>query len=102
MQRFITNLTNISGKKFYRKSLLVVANWFKENLSYSHITKIMVTLFEIQEIIYLSDCDRTTLTVLRLYLNGFFYMQYILKSPFDLILKTLAQENYLVVTTTQL
>ena len=68
----------------YRKSLLVVANWFRENMSDSHVTEIMVTLCEIQEILYLPGCDRTPLTVLRLYLTVF-YMHYILKSPFEVI-----------------
>ena len=39
----------------YRKGLLV-ANWFKDNTRDTHVTGIIVTLCEIQEI-YLSDCD---------------------------------------------
>ena len=61
----------------YRKSLLVVANWFRENMSDSHITEIMVTLREIQGILYLPDCDRTPLTVLRLYLTVFLHALFI-------------------------
>ena len=56
---------------------MVVANWFRENMSDSHITEIMVTLCEIQEILYLPDCDRTPLTVLRLYLTVFLHALYI-------------------------
>ena len=53
----------------YRTGLLVVANWFNEKMSDSHITEIMATLCEVQEILYLTV----------------FYMHYILKSPFEVI-----------------
>lgn len=44
----------------YRKCQLIVANCFKENISDSRITEIMITLCKIQKILNLPDCDWTS------------------------------------------
>ena len=61
----------------YRKSLLVVTQWFQENHKTHMIHDILITLSEAQEIMYLPDNQRSPKTVLRLYLVMFVHMLFI-------------------------
>ena len=61
----------------YRKSLLVVTQWFHENHKIHMIQDILITLSEAQEIMYLPDNQRSPQTVLRLYLVMFVHMLFI-------------------------
>ena len=50
----------------YRASLLIVSNWFNENLPSHNICKILTTLSEIQEILYGNNEKRSVTKVYRL------------------------------------
>ena len=58
----------------YRKSLLIVTQRFLENHEDHIFRDILTTLYEIQEIIYLPDNQRSHQTVLRLYIITFKHM----------------------------
>ena len=51
---------------YYRKSLLIVRKWLQENLPKNIITRIILTLAEIQEICYLPENEQTPKKALRL------------------------------------
>ena len=50
----------------HRKSLLIVCKWFMDNYPQHYVTQILKTLAEMQEILYLSEDNRTIQKVLRL------------------------------------
>ena len=55
-------------KQFRRshKSLLIIAHWFIDNLKNHFTTNILISLGEIQEILFLPDKSRLTLTMMPL------------------------------------
>ena len=80
-KKSFTDIINVSfnGKiaknsSDYRKSILIVTKWFQDNCSHHVFKSILLTLCEIQEILYSPDKNRSPQSVLRLYLILFIHM----------------------------
>ena len=83
------------GKKSadHRKSLLIIANWFVGNLKDHFTTNILISLCEMQEILYLPDKNRPPLTMLRLQLATFQHSM-LLKIHISTSLKSMAKRKF--------
>ena len=66
----------------YRKSLLVLSNWFNQNHSNNIVSKLLITMAEIQEILYSPENERSLTSILRLY-NLTFLHSILLKLSID-------------------
>ena len=55
----------------HRKSLLLMTNWFLSNMKNHFSTYILITLCEIQEILYLPDQRRSVQKIMRLIFSTF-------------------------------
>ena len=67
------NDKNAKNSSDYRKSLLIVSSWFIENMESNFVSTFLKTLTEIQEILYMTEDNRTTTTVLRLHVSVFLH-----------------------------
>ena len=84
------------GKKTsadHRKSLLIITNWFIGNLEDHFITNILISLCEIQEILYLPDKNRSPLRILR-WLLATFQHSMLLKMHISAILKSMTKRKF--------
>ncbi|XP_065672107.1 uncharacterized protein LOC136089935 [Hydra vulgaris] len=71
----------------YRKSLLIVTNWFLEHYKVDHfVFKFLLTLCEIQNILYMPEESRSTHSILRL-INTTFVHAIIIKEHLEANLK---------------
>ena len=77
----------------HRKSLLIITNWFIENLKDHFTTNILISLCEIQEILYLPDKNRSPLTILRLLLATFQHSM-LLKIHISTSLKSMTERKF--------
>ena len=57
----------------YRKSMLLVTNWFLSNIKNHFTTNILLTLSEIQEILYLPETKRSAQKLMRLISRSFLH-----------------------------
>ena len=55
----------------HQKSLLLITNWFFSNMKNHFLANILVTLREIQEILYLKDQKRSVQKIIRLIFSTF-------------------------------
>ena len=77
----------------HRKSLLIITDWFIENLKDHFTTNILISLCEIQEILYLTDKNRSPLTILRLLLVTFQHPM-LLKIHISTSLKSMMEQKF--------
>ena len=90
-------LSSFNGKEAknssdYRKSLLMITNWFLQHHKHHFALKILTTLSEIQEILYLPEIDRTPVTILRLIITCFKHAM-LLKIHIDGNVKSLTERK---------
>ena len=77
----------------YRKSLLILCTFFNERFPNGYLTEILMTLAEIQQILYLQEKDRTVSRILRLH-NIIFKHAMLLKIHFANNLKKLTERRF--------
>ena len=65
------NGKNAKNSAGHRKSLLLITNWFLSNMKNHFLTNILITLFEIQEILCLPDKKRSVQKIMRLIFSTF-------------------------------
>ena len=85
----------------HRRSLLLITNWFQQNLSDHYTTKILESFTEIQEILYLPDKERSLQSVFRLTITTFIHSM-LLKIYIDGNVLQILKGNFLEFTTMHL
>ena len=78
----------------HRKSLLIITNWFIGNLEDHFIANILISLCEIQQILYLPDKNRSPLKILRWLLTTFQHSM-LLKMHISTILKSTTEVKFM-------
>ena len=76
-----------------QKNLLIITNWFIESLKDHFTINILISLCEIQEVIYLLDKNRSPLAILRLLLATFQHSM-LLKIHIGTSLKSMAERKF--------
>ena len=77
----------------HRKSLLLITNWFLSNMKNHFLTNILITLCEIQEILYLPDKKRSVQKIMRLIFSTFKHAM-LLKIHLDGKLKSETEQKF--------